>query len=137
MVNVKTLKFILILCIVIEIIFLSIFVKDQIKYSAYHTVQATIVKTETNYGSASNSRSKTHLVTYEYDIDGKKYSATKQVFTTTGKKIGDIETIRYNPNALTEIENTLLSGVYLAIILFLVVFIVSLCLIIQRRKRRK
>ena len=75
----------------------SIYIRDEIKYSNYPTVEATIVDF---VGTGDGSKT-----VYEYRVDGKKYRYTSHI-ESSGEAvpyIGDKEILKYNPNNPSEV----------------------------------
>ena len=138
MINIKVLKGIFIVCVVLITIFSIVFIKDEIKYSKYIPVKAEIIKIETKKGTSSKtSMSRKYIVTYKYIIENEEYTAEKQVFTKSNKTVGDIEEIKYNSNNFLDIENTLLSNTYKAMIVYLIIFSTLLGIIISNKEKEK
>ena len=135
MVDSKILKGILSICILLIIIFVVLLVKDKIKYSNYNSVQAEITKVETVHGKHNDTNmTRDYYITYKYSIENKEYTSKKQVFTKSGKTVGDVEEIKYNPNDFLDIENTLLTNTYRALIIFLIIFSTLLGIVIFKRE---
>lgn len=107
MIRNKKLLIIATIIVTVFLIILSIFViKNEITYSKYLKVEATILNTRTRRSSSGRSNARTHYASYQYNVDGKNYITEKQVFTKTGKKIGKTEMLRYNPIDPSIIEDT-------------------------------
>lgn len=77
-----------------------------------------------------------HYARYEYDIDGTRYTATKQFFFKSSKSLGDLETIRYNPDNPEEIENTFLANSLISVSIFFGVILLFLIAIMKRNNNR-
>lgn len=133
--NKKMLMIVTIIATIILIIFSIFTIKHEIDYSKYPKVEATIVNVRSKSGTGTNSNSRTHYVSYQYNIDGKNYIIEKQVFTQTGKNIGKTEMLRYNTLNPSEIEDTLKQNTNKAICIFLIVFnLISYYLLFKKLK---
>ena len=133
--NKSLLKPIFIVCIVALLILCAITIKNTIIYSKYVSVDAVVIKTESVYGTHSDSNmNQKHLVISEYQVGDAKYVAEQQVFFKSNKNVGDIITVKYNPKNPAEISNTYSYNFMIFIIIFLGLF-TSLLWIIIREKR--
>lgn len=114
---------ILLCCILTLIILMVISGFYFVKTLNYEKVEAHIIGVYSK--KPRDSGTKTHYITYEFLFNGQKYQATKQVFTSIGKREGALSSVRCNPNNPTELFNTLLiQGCLVGIvILVLVIFI--------------
>ena len=126
--QINVVKVVAVIAAVAMLLFIWIIVIQNIRYSEFVKVESKIINLSTKSGTKSkNKMTFSHIITYEYEYEGKTYSASKQVFSKAGKKIGTFEVIRCNPNNPQEIENTLLTNVSLACAIFFGV--ISLALI--------
>ena len=104
--NKSLLKPIFIVCIVALLILCAITIKNTIIYSKYVSVDAVVIKTESVYGTHSDSNmNQKHLVISEYQVGDAKYVAEQQVFFKSNKNVGDIITVKYNPKKPAEMAS--------------------------------
>ena len=130
MVRKKRLIVTLVICVLAFVSATVLLITDKVKYNDYLEVDAVITKVYTEYGKAtSNSLSRSNYVSYEFTVDGETYEATVQVFAKFGYEVGNTQKIRVNQEDKTQIENVLLSKVYVFVDVFsgvLIVFVVLL-----------
>lgn len=134
MVNKKFLILIGVICVVIIAVFTSLLIVDNIKYGSYVAVKAEIIKVESFFGDSSKTNmQQSHYVTYSYKYYNKEQTAQKQVFFKSRYKVGDIVDIRINPDNINEVENTMRTGAYIVVDIFVTVFLGLLCILIFRK----
>lgn len=88
----------------------------------YPEVQATVTRIEQELSGAGEDNDVDETVWVEYTVDGQKYEEVLQ-FSTTGNKVGDTITVRYNPEnpkyvtggkTMTSVIYIVLGAVFLA-----------------------
>lgn len=134
--NIKLLKVILIMCFVCLFIVIFLFIKDISRYKNFCYVSAEIVNVYSVSGEHNHTNmKKRYFVEYRYTMNGVEYKTNKQVYFKSGKNIGDIVNIKYNPKNPSEIQNTYSYYAKIGGIIFIGVFTILLCIIIFRNKK--
>lgn len=129
-------KQIIIIAIIVflaTLFFIGVVVVKKNSYSKYLNVEAEIESVTTELSGSSN-QSRSHYITYKYEVNNEYYSAKRQVFSKNFKKAGDIDIIRYNPEDPNQIENTLLINTSIVLVVFFLAWNVVLLISIRRTR---
>lgn len=103
-INRKLLKIVTIISTIALLVFGIILIRHAVIHSKYPTVEAKRIDFYSIRGEHNHTNMKyRHYVEYEYWVNNKRYTATKQVFHKTRQDIGETEIIRYNSNNPSEI----------------------------------
>lgn len=116
--------------------FIGVVVVKKISYSNYLNVEAEIESVTTELSGSSN-QSRSHYITYKYEVNNEYYSAKKQVFSKNFKKAGDIDIIRYNPEDPSQVEDTLLINTSIVLAVFFLVWDAVLLVSSRESKKRR
>lgn len=131
------LKLITIIVAIIMLFLLAVVIEQKIKYSSFEKANAEIVEIFSKSGtSSSTNMTYSHFVRYEYDINGTRHTGTKQFFFKSSKRLGNLETIRYNPDNPEEIENTFLANSLISVSIFFGVILLFLIAMMKQNNNR-
>ena len=91
---------------VATLVLFTVFIIRVIHDSSFKKAEATVARVYM-VGTTPDSDGK-YYAEYEFELDGERIVAKKQIFGKFGKTEGKTETVRYNPDDPTELENTML-----------------------------
>lgn len=103
-------------------------VKYKVSTAKYRPVEAVIQSGSTTdtLNRSDNTYSYFHQVTYTYNIEGKEYHSTQQVFRFRQSDVGKHVTVRYDVNDPQKLYSKFYAGSLLGLCLFFAVFGIGL-----------